>query len=75
MKHLRKRTIIAIAAVSLFTAACTKKKAATAAPPVPAPAAAVTTAKPAPTISAIGSARVGATRKNSATGPINCFRT
>jgi peptidoglycan-associated lipoprotein len=48
MKHLRKRTIIAIAAVSLFTAACTKKKAATAAPPVPAPAAAVTTAKPAP---------------------------
>lgn len=48
MKHLQKRTLIAVAAVSLLTAACAKKKVETAAPPAPAPAAAVATAKAAP---------------------------
>jgi len=48
MKHLQKRTLIAIAGVCLLTAACSKKKAATAAPPAPAPATATSTVKPAP---------------------------
>ncbi|MFY9724169.1 MAG: peptidoglycan-associated lipoprotein Pal [Bryobacteraceae bacterium] len=48
MKHAQIRTLIAIAAVSLLTAACAKKKVETAAPPAPAPAPAVATARPAP---------------------------
>jgi peptidoglycan-associated lipoprotein len=51
MNHARKRTLIAIAAVTLLTAACAKKKVAVAPPPPPAPAPATATAatpKPAP---------------------------
>ena len=48
MKHAQKRTLIAVAAVSLLAAACAKKNAATPPPPAPAPAAAVATPKPAP---------------------------
>jgi peptidoglycan-associated lipoprotein len=50
MKHLQKRTLIAVAAVSLLTAACAKKNAAAPPPPAPAPApaVAVATLKPAP---------------------------
>ncbi len=47
MKHLQKRTLIAVAAVSLLTAACAKKKVQSAAPPAPAPAT-MAAAKPAP---------------------------
>jgi peptidoglycan-associated lipoprotein len=48
MTHLQIRTLIAVAAVSLLTAACAKKNAAAPPPPAPAPAAAVATPKPAP---------------------------
>jgi peptidoglycan-associated lipoprotein len=48
MKHAQKRTLLAVAIVSLLTAACAKKNAAAPAPPAPAPAAAVAMAKPAP---------------------------
>ena len=48
MKHAQKRTLIAVAAVSLLAAACAKKNAAAPPPPAPAPAAAVATPKPAP---------------------------
>ena len=49
MNHAQKRTLIAVAAVALLTAACAKKKVAVAPPSPPAPAAArVATPKPAP---------------------------
>jgi peptidoglycan-associated lipoprotein len=38
MNHVQKRTLIAIAAIGLLTAACAKKKVAAAPPPPPAPA-------------------------------------
>jgi peptidoglycan-associated lipoprotein len=48
MKHAQKRTLIALAVVSLLTAACAKKKVTAAAPPAPVPAPAVAAVKPAP---------------------------
>jgi len=48
MKHAQKRTLIAVAAVSLLAAACAKKNAAVPPPPAPVPVPAVATAKPAP---------------------------
>jgi peptidoglycan-associated lipoprotein len=50
MIHAPKRTLIAVAAISLLAAACAKKKAAAAPPPPPPPssAAAPATSKPAP---------------------------
>ena len=49
MNHAQKRTLIAVAAVTLLTAACAKKKVAAAPPPPPVPAAArVVTPRPAP---------------------------
>jgi len=49
MNHAQKRTLIAVAAVALLTAACAKKKVAVAPPSPPAPAAArAATPKPAP---------------------------
>jgi peptidoglycan-associated lipoprotein len=47
MNHARKRTLIALAVVSLFTAACAKKKVATAPPPPP-PSAVAPAATPKP---------------------------
>jgi peptidoglycan-associated lipoprotein len=50
MNHAQKRTLIAVAAVTLLTAACAKKKVAAAPPPPPAPAAGpAATPKPAST--------------------------
>src|SRR5271169_1234990 len=50
MNHAQKRTLIAVAAVTLLTAACAKKKVAAAPPPPPAPAAVpAATPKPAST--------------------------
>ena len=49
MNHAQKRTLIAVAVVTLLTAACAKKKVAAAPPPPPAPAAApAATPRPAP---------------------------
>jgi peptidoglycan-associated lipoprotein len=49
MNHAQKRTLIAVAAVALLTAACAKKKVAVAPPSPPSPAAArAATPKPAP---------------------------
>ena len=48
MKHAQKRTLIAVAAVSLLAAACAKKNAAVPPPPAPVPVPAVATAKSAP---------------------------
>jgi peptidoglycan-associated lipoprotein len=48
MKHAQKRTLIAVAAVSLLAASCAKKNAAVPPPPPPVPVPAVATAKPAP---------------------------
>jgi len=48
MNHAQKRTLMAIAVVSLLTAACAKKKVTAAAPPAPAPAPAVAASRPAP---------------------------
>jgi len=70
MNHARKRTLIALAAVSLFTAACAKKKVATAAPPPPPPASAspAATPKPAPPV-----ARTAATQSPTATAPASRY--
>ena len=61
MNHVPKRTLIAVAAVALFTAGCAKKKVAAAPPPPPAPAAATAPAassRPAPPPAAVASSRL-----------------
>ena len=67
MNHARKRTLIAIAAVTLLTAACAKKKVAAAPPaPIAAPAAAPKPAPPPP-------ARTATTQPPAATTPAPRF--
>jgi peptidoglycan-associated lipoprotein len=67
MNHARKRTLIAIAAVTLLTAACAKKKLAAAPPaPIAAPAAAPKPAPPPP-------ARTATTQPPAATTPAPRF--
>jgi peptidoglycan-associated lipoprotein len=56
MNHASKQALIALAAVSLFTAACAKKKVATAPPPPPQPAAAAPAATPKPASPVVSSA-------------------
>jgi outer membrane protein OmpA-like peptidoglycan-associated protein len=66
MNHAQKRTLIAVAAVTLVTAACAKKKVAAAPPPPPAPAA-VPAATPKPVSAA--PAHATAVTRPSATTP------
>jgi peptidoglycan-associated lipoprotein len=56
MNHASKQALIALAAVSLFTAACAKKKVATAPPPPPQPTAAAPAATPKPASPVVSSA-------------------
>jgi peptidoglycan-associated lipoprotein len=65
MNNVQKRTLIAVAAVSLLTAACAKKKVAAVAPPPPAPA-----TTPAPTPKAVPPpAHIATTQPPAATTP------
>jgi peptidoglycan-associated lipoprotein len=56
MNHASKQALIALATVSLFTAACAKKKVATAPPPPPQPTAAAPAATPKPASPVVSSA-------------------
>ena len=56
MNHASKQALLALTAVSLFTAACAKKKVATAPPPPPQPTAAAPATTPKPASPAVSSA-------------------